>query len=101
MEHNCYTCIKSPDKTAPFRCPYVTLLSYSATWCEYPNDPCRHVYPNDDDCFMWSKSLPKTIRYYSGMVTDILIPLTISLVVVGVVVGIVSMIITSKAIMGV
>jgi len=101
MKHNCYTCIKSPDKSAPFRCPYVTRVSYSATWSEYINDPCKHVYPDDDDCLKWSVSLPKTIRYFSDIATGILIPMAITAVVVGLVVAIVSFIITSKAIMGV
>ena len=101
MKHNCYTCIKSSDKTAPFRCPYVTLLSYDALQCERPNTPYKSVYPNDKDCFIWSMSLPKTVKYISGIIVDIVAPLMISIMCLAGVVAIVCLIIVSKMAIGV
>lgn len=101
MKHDCYTCVKSPDKTVPFRCPYVSLLSYDALQRESADGTCKYVYPNDKDCFIWSMSLPKTVKYISGIIIDIVAPLMISIMCLAGVVAIVCLIIVSKMAIGV
>ena len=101
MKHNCYTCIKSPDKTAPFRCPYVTRLSYTALQCERPGVPYKSVYPDDDDCFKWSMSLPKAVSYISRIIVDIVAPIMITIICLAGIVAIVCLIILSKMAIGV
>lgn len=69
MKHNCYTCALSPDRRAPFKCPYVTWRDYSAVMTKYrETDVCEYVYPNSKDCDAWEISIPKLVKYVGDMV---------------------------------
>lgn len=101
MKHNCYTCIKSPDEFAPFQCAYVSKECYDAMQYRYSHDHHSRVYPNDKDCLAWSMSIPKTVRYISRIIIDIIAPIMITMIMLAGIVAIVCLIIVSKMAIGV
>lgn len=94
MKHNCYTCVKSPDELAPFRCPYVSEEIYDAV------QNYGKVYPNENDCPLWSISISKVIKYISSIVIDIVAPIMITIICLAGIVAIVCLIIVSKMAIG-
>lgn len=95
MKHNCYTCIKSSDVLAPFRCPYVSEEIYDAM----QHHGC--VYPNENDCPLWSISISKVVKYISSIVIDIVAPIMITIICLTGIVAIVCLMLVSKMTIGV